>query len=88
MVDEYVVKFNISQEEKEEIVCLYEKIKNKSSMINRSRPQSVSSSLIYYYICKKKGSNNVNIKDFVKKVNLSELTINKISKEINKILNE
>ena len=88
MVDEYVVKFNISQTEKEEIVSLYEKIKNKSSMINRSRPQSVSSSLIYYYICKKKGSNNVNIKDFVKKVNLSELTINKISKEINKILSE
>jgi transcription initiation factor TFIIIB Brf1 subunit/transcription initiation factor TFIIB len=86
LIDDYVSKFNLTENDKEQIVSLYEKIKNKSSMINRSRPQSVSSSLIYYYICKKNGSNNVNIKDFVKKVNLSELTINKISKEIQKIL--
>lgn len=87
LVDEYIQKFDMTEEDKVEIFDLYQKIKNKSSMINRSRPQSVTSSLIYYYICKKKGFNNVNIKDFVKKVNLSELTINKISKEIYKIVN-
>jgi hypothetical protein len=87
LVDEYIQKFDMTEEDKTEIFDLYQKIKNKSSMINRSRPQSVTSSLIYYYICKKKGFNNVNIKDFVKKVNLSELTINKISKEIYKIVN-
>jgi len=87
LVDEYIQKFDMTDEDKTEIFELYQKIKNKSSMINRSRPQSVTSSLIYYYICKKKGFNNVNIKDFVKKVNLSELTINKISKEIYKIIN-
>lgn len=87
LVDEYIQKFDMTEEDKTEILELYQKIKNKSSMINRSRPQSVTSSLIYYYICKKKGFNNVNIKDFVKKVNLSELTINKISKEIYKIVN-
>jgi transcription initiation factor TFIIIB Brf1 subunit/transcription initiation factor TFIIB len=85
MVEECLQKFDMSNEEKKEIYELYEKIKNKSSMINRSRPQSVTSSLIYYYICKKRGFNNVNIKDFVKKVKLSELTINKIAKEIHKI---
>ena len=61
-------------------------IKNKSSIINRSRPQSVASSLIYFFLCKIKGANNVNIKDFVKKVKLSELTINKIVKEIESII--
>lgn len=86
VVDECLQKFDMSDEDKKEIRELYSKIKNKSSMINRSRPQSVTSSLIYYYICKKKGFNNVNIKDFVKKVKLSELTINRLSKEIYKIL--
>jgi transcription initiation factor TFIIIB Brf1 subunit/transcription initiation factor TFIIB len=87
LVEECLHKFDMTEDDKKEIYELYYKIKNKSSMINRSRPQSVTSSLIYYYICKKKGFNNVNIKDFVKKVNLSELTINKISKEISKIVN-
>ena len=85
LVEECLLKFDMLPEEKKEICDLYESIKNKSSMINRSRPQSVISSLIYYYICKKRGFNNVNIKDFVKKVNLSELTINNIAKEIHTI---
>lgn len=82
LLDEYMVKFDIKDKDKEDIVEIYNKIKNKSTIINRSRPQSVISSLIYYFLCKKHGSNNVNIKDFIKKVKLSELTINKISKEI------
>ncbi len=86
LIDDYMNKFNIPVSEKESIIDMYENLKNKSGMINRSRPQSVTSSLIYYYLCKKKGSNNVNINDFVKKVKLSKLTIDKISKEIQKIL--
>lgn len=82
LLDEYMVKFDIKDKDKEEIIEIYNKIKNKSTIINRSRPQSVISSLIYYFLCKKNGANNVNIKDFIKKVKLSELTINKISKEI------
>jgi transcription initiation factor TFIIIB Brf1 subunit/transcription initiation factor TFIIB len=82
LLDEYIAKFDINEEDREEILKIYEKIKNKSTIINRSRPQSIISSLIYYYLCKKNGSNNVSIKDFIKKVKLSELTINKISKEI------
>jgi transcription initiation factor TFIIIB Brf1 subunit/transcription initiation factor TFIIB len=47
LIYEYASKFDISKEEKDEIVGLYEQIKNKSSIINRSRPQSVASSMIY-----------------------------------------
>jgi len=86
MISEYANKFDLDKAEHQEIDEIYQKIKNKSIIINRSRPQSVISSLIYYYICRKNGANNVNIKDFVKKVNLSELTIHKISKEIDKII--
>lgn len=82
LLDEYIIKFGINEEDREEIFDIYNKIRSRSTIVNRSRPQSVISSLIYYFLCKKNGSNNVNIKDFVKKVKLSELTICKISKEI------
>lgn len=86
IIDEYISKFDIVEEDKKNVLELYNQLKNKSTMINRSRPQSVASSLIYFYLCKKRGANNVSIRDFIKKVKLSELTINKISKEIEKII--
>lgn len=86
LIEEYMDKFTLDDTERQEIIDCYSKIKNRSSMINRSRPQSVASSLIYFCMCKKRGSNNVNINDFIQKVNLSELTIYKISKEIERIL--
>jgi len=86
LVDEYITKFNHTEDDKKTINSIYEKIRNKSSIINRSRPQSVASSIIYYHFSKKFGSNNFSIKDFIKKIKLSELTINKITKEINRIL--
>jgi len=86
LIEECASKFDLSDEDKKEILTIYDKVKNKSPVINRSRPQSVTSSLIYYFLCKKKGSNNVNIKDFIKKVKLSELTITKITKEISRII--
>lgn len=87
LLDEYIVKFDI-KEDRDEIIDIYNKIRNKSTIINRSRPQSVISSLIYYFLCMKNGSNNVSIKDFIKKVKLSELTILKISKEIGEKMKE
>jgi len=87
LINEYIIKFNYVTDDINHIIDIYEKIKNKSSIINRSRPQSIASSLIYYFLSKKYGSNNFSIKDFVKKIKLSELTINKISKEIERILN-
>jgi len=86
LVNEYIVKFAHVEEDKRLINDIYEKIKNKSSIINRSRPQSVASSMIYYYFSNKFGSNNFSIKDFIKKIKLSELTINKITKEIKRLL--
>lgn len=86
MIDEFIKKFELSEIDKKEIYEMYQNIKNKSTIINRSRPQSVIASLFYYYIGIKRGFNNVNMNDFVKTVNLSKLTIDKISKEIQTIL--
>lgn len=84
LVNELMTKFSASEEQTQEVIQLYEKIKNKSSRLNRSRPQSVASGLVYYWICKK--GKDITLKEFAKKVILSELTINKIAKEITDVL--
>ena len=84
LVEEIIEKFSATKEQKQEVVELYEKIKNKSSRLNRSRPQSVASGLVFYWISMK--GKEINIKDFAKKVILSELTISRISKEIQDVL--
>lgn len=84
LIEEIMDKFSATVEQKEDVKKLYELIKNKSSKLNRSRPQSVSSGLIYYWICNQK--KDISLKQFTKKVELSELTVNKIAKEIAEVL--
>ena len=85
IIDDIMDKFKVTDKHKNEVKELYEKVKNKSSKINRSRPQSIASSIIYFWIC----LNNIDIslKSFAKKVDLSELTISKLSREISTVLN-
>jgi transcription initiation factor TFIIIB Brf1 subunit/transcription initiation factor TFIIB len=80
LVEEIMEKFSATEDQKKEVIELYNKIKNKSSKLNRSRPQSVASGLVYFWVCMTK--KDISLKQFTKKVSLSELTINKISKEI------
>jgi transcription initiation factor TFIIIB Brf1 subunit/transcription initiation factor TFIIB len=84
LVDETMDQFQATKEQKIEVASLYNQIKNKSSRLNRSRPQSVSSGLIYYWI--RKHNKDITLKQFTEKVALSELTINKIAKEISEVL--
>jgi transcription initiation factor TFIIIB Brf1 subunit/transcription initiation factor TFIIB len=85
LIENIMDKFNATDEQKKEVTDLYTRIKNRSSKINRSRPQSVSAGLIWFWICMK--GLEINLKDFAQKTGLSELTITKISKEISTILN-
>jgi transcription initiation factor TFIIIB Brf1 subunit/transcription initiation factor TFIIB len=50
LVDEMMDKFNATPEQKQEVKDIYEKIKNKSSKINRSRPQSICSGILFFFI--------------------------------------
>ncbi len=84
LVEDIMDIFNSTKEQKKEIIHIYEKIKNKSSKINRSRPQSIASALVYFWISYK--NIDISIKDFAKKVSLSELTILKLAREISDIL--
>lgn len=84
LVDELMDKFKASKGQKDEVRAIYNNVKNRSSKLNRSRPQSVSSGMIYYWICLKK--KNIELSAFADKVGLSELTIDKIAKEISFVL--
>lgn len=86
LVEEIMEKFSATNEQKQEVIKLYNRIKNKSSRLNRSRPQSVASGLVYFWICSKQ--KDISLKQFTKKVSLSELTVNKIAKEISDVLGE
>lgn len=86
LVDDIMNKFMATEEQKKEVVDLYEQIKNKSSKINRARPQSIAAGLTFYWI--NINHKNISIKEFIEKVNLSELTITRISKEISAILEQ
>jgi transcription initiation factor TFIIIB Brf1 subunit/transcription initiation factor TFIIB len=85
LIEDIMDKFKATQEQKNEVIELYHKIKNKSSKINRARPQSVASALTYFWICIK--GLDISLKDFAKKSDLSELTIDRLAKEIATILN-
>lgn len=84
LVEDIMDKFYATPDHKKEVRELYERIANKSSKINRSRPQSIAAGLVFFWICYK--GLDISIKDFASKTDLSELTINKISREISEIL--
>lgn len=83
LIQEIMSQFSATKPQIEEVVNIYEEIKDTSSKINRSRPQSTASGLVFYWI-RLKGK-SITLKEFAKKVSLSELTINKIAKEIAEI---
>lgn len=85
LIEDIMNKFKANKDQKNEVIDLYNKIKNKSSKINRSRPQSVASALTYFWICNK--GLDITLKEFAKKTDLSELTIYRLAKEIASILN-
>ena len=53
-------------------------------MLSRARPQSVAAGLIRYYIIKQ--DREISMEDFKEKVQLSDLTINRIVREITRII--
>ena len=69
----------------EEIIKLYNYVDDKSMLLNRSRVKSVASGLIYYYALSTKRT-NIKLKEFAKRVELSDSTILKVAREISAIL--
>jgi len=86
IIEEIMNKFQATAEQKKQVIELYNKIKNRSCSLNQARPKSVASGLVFYWI--RINGNKIGIKDFIQNVSLSELTVNKIVKEISGILSK
>ena len=84
IIREILINFSATEKQIDEVIDIYESIKNKSSILNRSRPQSTGAGVIFYYILLKE--KDIRLKEFSVKVGLSELTIQKMIKEISRIL--
>lgn len=84
LILEIMDKFYATSDQKQEVIQLYKNIENKSSLLNRSRPKSIAAGVVRYYILQNR--KDVPISLFKSKVDLSELTINRIVKEIERIL--
>lgn len=84
IICEIMDKFNANDNQKKEAIAIYDKIKNKSSLLNRSRPQSVASGIVRYYIVQ--NNKDINMDFFKSRVHLSELTITRIVLEIENLL--
>lgn len=83
LIREIMSQFNATTCQTEEVLKMYALIENKSSLLNRSRPQSVASGLVRFYILKR--NPNFSNDYFKQKIKLSELTLSRIVKEIEKI---
>lgn len=84
LIEEVMDKFHVTREQKKEAIGIYESLRNRSSLLNRSRPQSLASAIVWYYITQK--NNGITMEYFLSRVNLSELTIVKLVHEIEHIL--
>jgi len=86
IIDDLLSKFDTDPSQRKAIIDLYYKVKNRSSALNSSKPQSIAASVIWTYCIQH--NRKIDIAEFTKKVNLSEPTILRISKEILKILGQ
>ena len=77
-------KFNIKSEHIDNCLQLFKQVENKSSLLNRSNPQSVSKGIVFYYL--RKLNININITSYSEEVDLSITTINRICNTIDSIL--
>lgn len=78
-------KFLTTPPQKDEVCKIYDLIFNRSSKLNRARPQSVASAVIYYWICK--NDIKISLSEFANITNLSELTIKKNTIEVERVIN-
>jgi transcription initiation factor TFIIIB Brf1 subunit/transcription initiation factor TFIIB len=85
LIGEIMDKFHATPVQKEEVLDIYHRIRDKSSLMNRSRPQSVACGIVKYYINQK--NKDISMEFFQSRVGLSEITIQRLVNEIDRLLN-
>lgn len=85
LTDDIMDHFKASSVQKKQVRSLYALLENTSATLNGSRPQSVASALVWYYIRLKQLP--ITLEQFAKKVDLSGITIQKRAREIALVFN-
>ena len=88
LIENTMKQVGISMDKYDKIVEIATNIENRDAIINRSSPQSVAPSIVYYYLCldpEYKKLINMSKAKFASLVDLSDITITKIVKKINEI---
>ncbi len=87
LVRDVMRNFNASREKIAAVQQIYHRVKNRSSVLNRSRSSTVACGVVRYYMLKH--DEGISIADFRSKVdNLGEVTIKKVVNEIKRVLGE
>ena len=85
LLDDIMSKLDATLSQKTQVSNLYGKIEQtKSNIIKRARPKSTACAIVFFWILKNEYP--ITIKEFSKKVGISELTITKLLIHIKKIL--
>jgi transcription initiation factor TFIIIB Brf1 subunit/transcription initiation factor TFIIB len=86
-IEHYMEELQANSKDIEKVKELYNTIETLNiHKLNRSRPQSIASGIVYYWIVEE--SRKITLKTFSKITELSELTIVKIQKDIKEILSK
>ena len=72
----------------EDIARIHDYAKERSELLNRSKPQSIASSLVYFYLRKKDKDRKINKADLAKNCGVSAMTISKLDAELEEILGD
>lgn len=72
----------------EDIARIHDYAKERSEILNRSKPQSIASSLVYFYLRKKDKDHKINKADVAKNCGVSMMTISKLDLELEQILGD
>ena len=83
LIEETMTKLEADEKQIKNTMEIYNNIKNRSSLLNRSKPRSISTGVIWFYCVYTKKT--ITIKELSTISNLSEATIEKIAKEIDRI---
>lgn len=84
-IEHYMSELQASLVDIERVKQIYHVIESlKNKKLNRSRPQSVASGVVYYWILSEE--RKITLKTFSKITELSELTIAKLEKDIRELL--
>jgi hypothetical protein len=84
LIREIMRQFSATSDQTADVVNIYNRVENCSTILNRSRPQSVASGIVFFYI--RSEEKDIRLRDFAGVVKLSELTITKIAKEVARLL--